>query len=153
MLLNAIRKEVIIMKRNLAILMALSFVIITAYGISQTAFGQETTKQDATFKVAKMVIATGVENREPVGVSETFPSSTEKVYCFLEAKDVAEDTQVTFVWYSGGKEMFKIDLPLKKGPKWRTYSCKNLRGQKGNWKVELKDSAGSTVKSISFKVE
>jgi hypothetical protein len=153
MLLSAIRKEVIIMKRNLAILMALPFVIIAAYGISQTAFGQGPAKQNTPFKVAKMVVATGVENREPVGVSETFPSSTEKVYSFLEAKDIAEDTQVTFVWYLGGKEMFKIDLPLKKGPKWRTYSYKSLRGQKGDWKVELKDSAGSTVKSISFKVE
>jgi hypothetical protein len=141
------------MKRNLAMLMVLPFVIITAYGISQTAFGQGPTKQNATFKVAKLVVATGVENREPVGVSETFPSSTEKVYSFLEAKDIAEDTEVTFVWYLGHKEMFKIDLPLKKGPKWRTYSYKNLRGQKGDWKVEVKDSAGSTVKSISFKVE
>jgi hypothetical protein len=141
------------MKRNLVILMALSFVIITEFGISQPVFGQETTKQNATFKVASMVIATGVENREPVGVSGTLPSSTEKAYCFLEAKDVAEDTQVTFVWYYGGKEVFKIDLPLKKGPKWRTYSHKNLRGQKGDWKVELKDSAGNTVKSVSFKVE
>jgi hypothetical protein len=153
MQLSTIRKGGDNMKRNLAILMILSFVIITAYGISQTLFGQEPTKQNTPFKVVKMVIAAGVENREPVGISDTFPLSTEKVYCFLEAKDIAEDTQVTFMWYFGGKEMFKIDLPLKKGPRWRTYSCKNLRGQKGDWKVDVKDSAGSTIKSISFKVE
>lgn len=105
------------------------------------------------FTVARMVIAEGVEDREPVGVAETFSSSTEKVYCFIEATNVEKDTQATFVWYHGGKEIHTFDLPLKKGPRWRTFACKNLRGQKGDWKVEIKDSAGNSVKSISFKVE
>jgi len=35
-----------------------------------------------------MVIAEGVEDREPVGVAETFPASIGRVYCFLEATNM-----------------------------------------------------------------
>jgi len=85
------------MKRHFAIGVILVFVILAA-GISYHAFGQEPTTQPVPqFTVARMVVAEGVEDREPVGVSETFPASTERVYCFLEATNIADDTEVTFV--------------------------------------------------------
>ena len=94
-----------------------------------------------------------MENNEPVGAAEIFPASTEKVYCFLEATNIAKDTEVSFVWSYGGKEMLKTTLALKAGPKWRTYANKNMRGLKGDWKVEIKDSEGKVLKDIKFKVE
>jgi hypothetical protein len=94
-----------------------------------------------------------VENLEPVGVAETFPASTEKVYCFLEATDIAKDTEVSFVWFSGEKEMSKFSVPLKEGPRWRTYADKNLGEMKGDWKVEIRDPEGKVVKDVKFKVE
>jgi hypothetical protein len=100
-----------------------------------------------------LVAGTGVENSEPVGVAETFPASTEKVCCFLEAADIAKDTEVSFVWSYGEKEMLKTTLPIKAGAKWRTYANKNLRGLKGEWKVEIKDSDGKILKGVKFKVE
>jgi hypothetical protein len=142
------------MRRNFVVVMILALAFISAWDMSYPAFGKEQAKEQApAFTVARMVIATGIKNREPVGVSETFPVSAGIVFCFLEATNITADTEVTFVWYLGEKEMFKIALPLKKSPRWRTYSHKNLMGQKGDWKVELKDSAGNNVKAVSFKVE
>jgi hypothetical protein len=106
-----------------------------------------------SFKVTRMVIAEGVEGREPVGVSETFPAATEKVYCFLEATNIEDGTHVAFVWYFGDKEVHAFDLPLEKGPRWRTFAYKNLRGQTGSWRVEVKDPTGNPIKSVSFKVQ
>ena len=94
-----------------------------------------------------------MEDYEPVGVAETFPASTEKVYCFLEATDIAKDTEVSFVWFHDEKEMLKFSVPLKMGSRWRTYANKNLRELKGDWKVEIRDSDGNLVKEIKFKVE
>jgi hypothetical protein len=73
-----------------------------------------------------LVVGTGVENSEPAGVAETFPASTEKVTWFLEATNIAKDSEVSFVWFHGEKEMLKTTLPLKMGPRWRTYATKNL---------------------------
>src|SRR5512139_1098864 len=109
--------------------------------------------QESEFAIARLVIGTGVENREPVGVAETFPATTEKVYCFLEATEILKDTEVSFVWFHGEKEMLKTNLPLQTGPKWRTFADKNIGGMKGDWKVEVRDVKGNLVKDIKFKVE
>ncbi|MDO9351579.1 MAG: DUF2914 domain-containing protein, partial [Deltaproteobacteria bacterium] len=109
--------------------------------------------EQAGMVVARLVVGTGVDNREPMGVSETFPATTEKVYCFLEATNLSADTEVSFVWIYGEKEMLKTTLPVKMGPRWRTYAHKNLRGLKGDWKVEIKDANGNLIKDVQFKVE
>jgi hypothetical protein len=137
------------------------FVMIAAaaWGMATPVFAQEKAKEEGAakegpgFTVARLVVGTGVENREPTGVAETFPASTEKIYCFLEATNIGKDTEVSFVWSLGGKEMGKMSLPLKKGPRWRTNASKSVKGLKGDWKVEIKDPAGNLVKEVQFKLE
>jgi len=140
------------MRRKKMVLLLISTVIL-AWIMTPQAYGQEKAKEGASLSIARLVVATGVENSEPAGAAETFPASTEKVYCFLEATHIAKDTEVSFVWSYGDKEMLKTILPLKAGPKWRTYANKNLRGLKGDWKVEIKDSEGKVLKGVKFKVE
>lgn len=128
-------------------------------GMTIPGFGQEKVKQEGPpkeamgFTIARLAVGTGIENREPVGISEKFPSSIERVYCFLEAIDITKDTEVSFGWVHEGNEMRKITLPLKTGQRWRTYAFKNLAGLKGSWKVEIKDSVGKLLGDIQFKVE
>ena len=140
------------MKRKKVELFLASMVILVWIMIPQ-AYGQEKSKEGASLTIARLVVGTGVENNEPVGAAETFPASTEKVYCFLEATNIPKDTEISVVWIYGGKEMLKTTLPIKAGAKWRTYANKNLRGQKAEWKVEIKDAGGKVLREIKFKVE
>jgi hypothetical protein len=133
------------MKKGVFLCVLLAMVIL---GISLSVSGQE-----REFTIARLVVGTGVENREPVGGAETFPVTTEKVYCFLEATDILKDTEISFVWFHGDKEMLKTNLRLQMGLKWRTFACKNIAEMKGDWKVEVRDVKGSLVKDIKFKVE
>jgi hypothetical protein len=110
-------------------------------------------KETAGFTIVRVVVGTGVENNEPVGVAETFPVSTEKVSCFLQATDIAKDTELSLVWFHNQDEKLKTILPLKLGKRWRTYANKNLRGLKGDWKIEIKDAGGNLLKEVKFKVE
>ena len=129
-------------------------LVIISLGITSPAIGQEKAEMGAqVFSVSTMVVAEDVQDREPVGVAETFPASTEKVYCFIEATNISEDTEATFVWYHEGQEMRTFTLPIMQGPRWRAFAYKNLHGKTGNWKVEIKDKTGNSVKSIPFKVE
>ena len=147
------------MKRHGTGIWILVLVVIAAWGITLPVYGQEKAKPEgapketAPFMIKRLVIGTEVENNEPVGVAETFPASTEKVYCFLEAGDIAKDTEATFVWFHGDKELSKFSVPLKTGPRWRTYAYKNLRELKGDWKVEIRDADGKVVQDVKFKVE
>jgi hypothetical protein len=135
---NRMKKRIV-----LSILFVMGILVI-----SLPASGQEN-----EFTIARLVTGTGVEKREPVGVAETFPATTEKVYCFLEATEILKDTEVSFVWFHGEKEMLKTNLPLQTGPKWRTFADKNVGGMKGDWKVEVRDVKGTLLKDIKFKVE
>jgi len=151
------------MRKQGAEILVLVLMMVAVWGMILPVYAQEKAKPEApakemgkeaaAFAVKRLVVGTGVENLEPVGVAETFPASTEKVSCFLEATDIAKDTEVTFVWFSGEKEMSKFSVPIKEGPRWRTYADKNLREIKGDWKVEIRDPEGKVVKDVKFKVE
>lgn len=118
------------------------------------SFGQQMGQEsEAVFSVSRLVTAMNVEDREPVGESGTFAASVGTVYCFLEAQDIREDTDITFVWYAHDSEVASVTLPLRQGARWRTYSSKNISGRTGNWKVELQDSAGTVMKTVEFTVE
>ena len=138
--------------KGLVLFLALTATLI----LTLSGFAQEKAKPEAPAKevaIARAVVATGVENQEPTGAAEAFSASTEKVYCFVEATHISKDTEVSFVWSYGGKEVRKITLPLKSSPKWRTWAYKSLGGQKGDWKVEVKDAGGKVLKEVKFKVE
>jgi hypothetical protein len=135
------------MKRYFAMVLV-SFLAVGAVALSGPAFSEET-----GFAVDRLVVASGIEEREPVGVSETFPATQEEVYCFLEAGNIVKDTQVRFVWYFEGQETASVELPLRQGPRWRTWSSKKVAGKSGQWKVELEDEAGNTVGEATFTVQ
>lgn len=136
-----------------------AIMVLAAWTLSPAVFGQEKAKPEMIAKeagalaITRLVVGTGVEKREPVGAAEKFPASAEKVYCFLEATNIAKDTEITLVWFNGEKEIGKSTMPLKQGPKWRTWAFKNLRGLKGDWKIEAKDADGKVLKDVKFKVE
>jgi len=155
---NFQRKEIRMKKHGTGILI-LVLMVMAVWVMILPVYGQEKGKQEgaaketAPFAIKRLVIGTGVENGEPAGVAETFPASTEKVYCFLEATDIAKDAEVSFVWWYGEKEILKTNLALKMGSRWRTYANKNLRGMKGEWKVEVRSLDGKVLKDVKFKVE
>ena len=146
------KKEVHMKSRRMITLILL--VVLIPWGTLSSAYGQEKPKpEQVAMTIARLVVGTGVEKGEPVGVSDKFPATQEKVYCFLEAINIPKDIEISFVWIHGQKELLKTTLPIKMGSKWRTYAHKNLRGLKGDWKVEIKDANGNLIKDVQFKVE
>lgn len=105
-----------------------------------------------TFSVGRLVISQAIDNREPVGIADEFSISTPRVYCFLEARDVSEDTEAVFVWYWEGNEVGRVNLALGQGPRWRTYSSKAIGEKGGEWKVEVRDTGDTVLETVSFRV-
>jgi hypothetical protein len=135
-------------------------ILVIACGMAgsfgRLGFAEEKTKPEgpaSEMTIVRAVVATGVENLEPVGAADIFPASTERIYCFLEATHIDQDTEVSLTWFHGGKKMREITLPVKGGPRWRTWAYKNVGGQKGEWKVEIKNGQRKLLKEVTFKVE
>jgi hypothetical protein len=107
----------------------------------------------APFTIARLVLCTGLENREPVGAAEAFPASAGKVYCFIEARDVAAESTLTVAWKLDGTEIGRTDLVLKASARWRTNAWKTVSGRPGAWEVLLLDSAGKEIQTAAFQVK
>jgi len=147
------------MKRHIPVSLLITLAFVVVLSVISESPGQEKVQQGLSpgeikdFTIARLVVGTGVENREPVGVAESFTASTERVYCFLEATDITQDVDVSFVWFHDQNELLKFNLLLQKGPRWRTFAFKNLYGQKGDWRVEVRGGDGTPLKEVKFKVE
>ena len=142
------------MKKYSICLLAIILLILYVASANAATASQATVEKSApAFSVVRMLIAGSIEDREPVGAVSAYSASTEKVYCFLEATDIKENTEVSFVWYHDDKKMATVTLPLTKGPKWRTYSSKKLGGLTGEWRVELHDADDNVVLDVGFTVE
>lgn len=106
----------------------------------------------SSLTISRMDIASSVDNRQPVGIAATFPASQEKVFCYVELKDVPKDTTITFAW-TYGNDTDKVTQQIKKSSRWRTWGNKSLAGRIGDWKVDVLDESGEVLQSAAFKVE
>ena len=106
----------------------------------------------ADFTLNRFVLCHKVEALEPVRASDSFDKDTEKVYVFIEVINVSDDTNIIIQWLYDGKETALIDLPIKKGNRWRTYSSKRIGIRYGKWEVRLLDNKGRLIEAQSFTV-
>ena len=97
-------------------------------------------------------IATAIEDRTPVGVGESFPFHTERLYCYTKITGGKTGDYVEHVWRWGDKEMARVPLTVS-GPTWRTQSSKRIiRSWTGTWTVDIVNR-GQVLKSLSFTIE
>lgn len=125
---------------------AIAFVLLAGWPMTALP-------QSGPFVVARLVVCEDVQGRTPVNVADVFPAQTETVFCFLEARDILETTDVRMVWYHEAEELASVPLTIRQGPRWRTYSSKKTAARKGNWKVYLLDGADNTLAAVQFVLE
>lgn len=115
------------------------------------AVAEEAQPSKAASLTAEIKIGTGIENREPIGVADSFGSETEQLVGWTYIKGATEPVEVKHVWIFEGQEMGAIPLQVKSST-YRTWSRKSVQGKSGKWTFELRDSAGQVVASKSFNV-
>jgi len=104
------------------------------------------------FTVARLVLSRDIEAREPIGITYVFTPADGQAYCFLEATEITKNTQASFVWYYNDIETARIELPIRKGTRWRTYSSKKFGVRTGQWRIDLVDADGNVLESLPFEV-
>ena len=116
-------------------------VLLVAF-ISATCFAAE---------VAEAVMCRDVQDRQPVGESDSFPADVGKVWCWSKIKD-GQGTTITHTYHYAGEE--KAVIPLAIGsPLWRTYSHKKiLPNWTGEWRVNIVAEDGTVLKSLGFTI-
>ncbi len=133
------------MKKHLLISFILAASVSAAY--AQTAPAE--TKPAPAIKVERIVTATGVEKREPVGETSSFDSSVTRVYTWTKITAEQAPATIKHVYYLNDKMVREIPLSVNSSP-YRVWSVKNV--VPGNWKVEITDEAGTVLSSAVFTV-
>jgi len=128
-----------IMKQTLPILALLFLLLLPASVLA--------------LEVAEGVIASGIQDRQPIDELSSVPASAGTIYCFTRITGAGEETTVTHLWLKDEQEMARVDLPVRSSS-WRTWSSKQLIADwRGSWRVAILDSAGNELASIPFVVE
>lgn len=118
-----------------------------------TAAGAPAPAPTLDLTLSRMEICGSVMDRKPVDVSSTFTANQDKVYCYLEFRDVKKETTVNVVWTLGQNEMGRVPLTIKPYAKFRTWANKSINGMKGEWKVDVMDDKGAVLKTSAFTVQ
>jgi hypothetical protein len=128
-------------------LMSIIFLLAACFALAQEKPGKAA---EQGLKVEKTVIATAVENREPVGENTAFAGSVGTLYCWTKVTAKTTPATIKHVWYFGDKKVFEKTLEIKY-PSTRTWSAKAVKA--GDWRVDVTDEAGAVLSSASFTVK
>jgi len=98
----------------------------------------------------RVVLAAGVENREPKNAGTSFRDGTE-VYCFMSVTNPGPKRRLAHVWYFGDTRKSSLGVKVG-GPTWRTWTSRPVYGV-GSWRVDVVDEEGAVLESVAFEVK
>ncbi len=105
-------------------------------------------------KITELAVTTKIAKGKPIdSVHRISSASVKALYCFTRiAAPEDTDTVIKHVWYRDDQKVGEYELPVK-GERWRTYSKKEIqRGWAGEWRVEIRDSAGTLLNTVKFRM-
>ncbi|HEY8091734.1 MAG TPA: DUF2914 domain-containing protein [Polyangiaceae bacterium] len=104
--------------------------------------------------VERLVVARGVEGREPQGADTLFSTDEKRVFAFLEVDNPERapgQLEVQFV-APDGKAQPPIDVSVGDAPRWRTWAFTRQAKTPGTWKAIVRNERGHVVASTEFDV-
>ena len=120
---------------------------------SLTAYS--TPNSDNFYYLSRATLTDQILKKEPVKVVDTFKLYSQG-YFYTEFKNIGDEKTIYHNWYIIQKDDEKTlmaSVPLKiSGPRWRTWSSKNLF-LSGRWSVEVTDEDGRVFSKKEFNVE
>lgn len=110
---------------------------------------------DADLYVKRLVLARGVDRREPVQPATSFAMSQGKrIYAFVEVGNRGNTASEVFVSFKpkAGKDMGRIRLRVGASPRWRTWAYTELANDVGEWEATVRNARGDVIGTQTFVV-
>jgi hypothetical protein len=107
-----------------------------------------------SLRVDRLVVARGVESREPQGADTVFAANEKRLFAFVEVSNPERaegDVHVQFVSPSGETEP-PIALSVGESPRWRTWAFTRRVHTPGTWRAVVRDDRDHVLASTEFDV-
>jgi len=110
----------------------------------------------AELRVKRLVIAHGVEDREPVDPTESFSlQHTKRIYAFVEVRNVDQVESAIYVTFEPEKGPSRGHVRLRVGqsPRWRTWAYTRAVQKEGSWWAVVRDGQGKELARKPFEIK
>lgn len=111
---------------------------------------------ESELSVRRLVVSTGIENREPVGAASRFELGNGRLFAFVEAVNDGEEEGeliVTFEADDGTEVGFiTLDVPAN-APRWRTWAWSQNITSAGSWTAVIRTADGDVLARERFEIE
>jgi hypothetical protein len=106
-------------------------------------------------KVDRFVLATDVEQREPVGESERFTTETPKIFAFMQFANGDAPFAVKVYWEKVGDPAspYGVELQVPTAMRHRTWSWTKIRREPGSYRAVVRTLDGRELVSKEFVIE
>jgi len=126
---------------------------LTSGGLMAEESGSDVAAKDSRgLSMEQAVMCDSIKDFEPVNTAVVFSMEIGKIYCFTSFDHVPQKMVIYHNWYRSDNLVTTKRLTLQP-PKWSTFSSIQLReADKGLWRLEIKDQAKKTLKTLRFSV-
>jgi hypothetical protein len=107
-----------------------------------------------SLRVDRLVVARGVESREPQGADTIFAAGEKRVFAFVEVSNPERaegEVHVQFVSPNGEADP-PIALSVGESPHWRTWAFTRRAHTPGTWRAVVRDDHERVLASTEFDV-
>jgi hypothetical protein len=112
---------------------------------------------ESSVQVKRFVVATGVQDREPLLSRDALPSDGTAIYAFAELANpvgASENVRITFERKGGAERVGDVTLPIPAStPRHRTWAFTRFIRTAGVWEAVLWSENGSELGRTSFEVK
>jgi hypothetical protein len=114
----------------------------------------ESLSGDLNLKALKAAVGSDVKEKMPVGVSNSFSWSTDRVYVWSLIQCKNPPSSIRHIYYFKGEKLSDVHLSVQSFH-WRTWSYKSLsnRNYIGPWRVDIASAEGKVFRSLYFEVK
>lgn len=108
----------------------------------------------AEVKITEMAVTTKIVRGNPIDAVRRISSTSVKaLFCFTRIVNPSGiETAVKHAWFKNGQLVSEQELRVE-GEKWRTWSKRPIdKDAVGEWRVETRDSAGTVLKTVTFRI-
>jgi hypothetical protein len=138
--------------KNKIIRQSIGIFALAMSAIASVAYAQSTNR----LAVSEVVIATGVEDHEPVGTATSFSRGT-PLYCFIRAQNrTGADATLLVSWENAEGEPSRArggtHLTVPARPSFRTYARTVVARDPGSYRCVVRSEDGAVLGSASFSI-